>query len=131
MCISPSPRSCLTCIRVPRFMSHLHAGLTPMQVTPHRHPGPENCISAPCWSHLTSIQGSGCGFHLHASPSSPYSRCISAPPRSQLTYINVWRIASHLHSGTVSHQTPKNQIRASPLSDAAHVVFHIVLNVPV
>ena len=57
--------------------------------------------------------------------------CISASPRSHLTSINVWRIASHRHSGPVSHQTPKIQIRVSPLSDAAHVVFHIALNVPV
>ena len=110
--------------------------------------------SPPCKWRLTAIQVPKIASQLHAGPISPLSRaqgvgltfmqvpphlilgagnCISAPPRSHLTSINVWRIASHLHShsGPVSHQTPKIQIRVSPLSDAAHVVFHIVLNVPV
>ena len=61
-----------------------------MQVTPHRHPGPENCISAPCRSHLTSIQGSGCGSHLHAGPSSPHSRCREL-------HLSSTQVPSYLH----------------------------------
>ena len=120
------PRSHLIPIQVSGCVSHLHPGpvspasgsqdssLTSMQVAPHRHPGPDNCISAPCRSHPTSIQGSGCGSHLHAGPSSPHSRykdlhLSSTPSMSgelQRTSIQVpshiklprFRFASPLHS---------------------------------
>ena len=126
--------------------------LTFTQVLFDLHPGPEIHVSPPCKSRLTAIQVPRNASQLHAGPISPLSRaqgvgltfmqvpphlilgaeyCISAPPRSHLTAIHVWRIASHLHSGPVSHQAPKIQIRVSPLSDVAYVVFHIVLNVPV
>ena len=118
----------------------------------HIHPGPEIHVSPPCKSRLTVIKVRRIASQLHADPISPLSRaqgvgltfmqiplhfilgakyCISAPPRSHLTSIHVWTIASHLHLGPVSHQAPKIQIRVSPLSDVAYVVFHIALNVPV
>ena len=81
MCVSPSPRSCT---------GSRDSCLTSMQVTPHRHPGPENCMSAPCRSHLTSIQGSGCGSHPHADPSSLNSRC-------RILHLNSTQVPSYLH----------------------------------
>ena len=59
---------------------------TSIQVTPHLHPGNENCMSCSCKSHLKPMS------YLYSGPASP----VSSSQDSCLTSIHV---SSHLHPG--------------------------------
>ena len=117
----PPSRSHLIPIHVSGCVSHLHQGpvspasgsqessLTSMQVVPHRHPGPDNCISAPCRSHPTSIQGSGCGSHLHVGPSTPHSRCKDL-------HLSSTQVPSYLHPCLENYNSPPSRSRLTSSS---------------
>ena len=126
-----SPGLHLTCIRVPsnsiqvpKFVSRLHPGhiLSPprsqyschisIQVTSRLHPGPdpgpENCISAPSKSHLTSPRTED----LCSPPSMYHLTCIRVPGTSH----------SHL---LLCHVSPPFRSQESRLS-SIHVPSHFI-----
>ena len=117
----PPSRSHLIPIQVLGCVYHLHPGpvspafgsqdssLTSMKLAPHRHPGPDNCISAPCRSHPTSIQGSGCGSPLHAGPSSPHSRCKDL-------HLSSTQVPSYLHPCLENYNSPPSRSRLTSSS---------------